>query len=350
MERREFLIGSTAVMAIVTFGGAAFAQSDRAQQKRQVDETVDTSKFKKPGPYNVGVSAGYLSNSWVVFCLQYIRYEASLHKDVQSVLVTDAAFNPAKQIADIEDLISKNVSLILYWPVDETAIQPALDKAVQRGISTINTGGGFTYSPGTVANAFIDQYTLGEMVARQLAQDMGGKGRIFAMLPIAGTTAAVDQLAALEDVLKNHSQMELLAAEHGDWNRAKAKQITENLLQRFPRIDGVFSPAGQMSIGVAEAFDEAGRLKQVMMSPGDEYNGWLKWVAKHRQGGAVTYPTRAGQEAMKLGMKVLQGEPVKRGLLIPSEYIAPKDVDKYVEPDRPDDWWANTLPDQWRPT
>ena len=37
----------------------------------------------------------------------------------------------------------------------------------------------------------------------------------------------------------------------------KAKQITENLLQRFPQIDGVFSPAGQMSIGVAEAFDEA---------------------------------------------------------------------------------------------
>jgi ribose transport system substrate-binding protein len=350
MERREFLIGSTAVTAIATFGGGAFAQGDRAQQKRQVDETVDTSKFKKPGPYNVGVSAGYLSNSWVVFCLQHIRYEASLHKDVQNVLVTDAAFNPAKQIADIEDLISKNVSLILYWPVDETAIQPALDKAVQRAIPTINTGGGFTYSPGTVANAFIDQYALGEMVARQLAQDMGGNGRIFAMLPIAGTTAAVDQLAALKDVLKDHSQMELLAAEHGDWNRAKAKQITENLLQRFPRIDGVFSPAGQMSIGVAEAFDEAGRLKQVMMSPGDEYNGWLKWVAKHRQGGAVTYPTRAGQEAMELGMKVLQGEPVKRGLLIPSEYIAPKDVDKYVEPDRPDDWWANTLPNQWRPT
>ncbi|MBX6369854.1 MAG: substrate-binding domain-containing protein [Rhodospirillales bacterium] len=350
MERRSFLLASAASALVATLGGPARAQTDRAAQERQMNETVDTTKFKKAGPYTVGVSAGYLSNSWVVFCLQHIKYEASRHKEIQNVLVTDAAFNPTKQVADIEDLVSKNVSLILYWPVDEKAIQPALEKAVQRGIPTINTGGGFTYGPGTVSNAFIDQWLLGEMVAKHLAADMGGKGKIFAMLPIAGTTAAVDQLAALKTVLKDHPQMELLTAEHGDWNRAKAKQITENLLQRYPRIDGVFSPAGQMSIGVAEAFEEAGRLKQVIMSPGDEYNGWLKWVQKHRQGGAVTFPTRAGQEALKLGLEVLAGKPVKRGIRIPSEYIAPKDVDKYVEPNRPDDWWASTLPDEWKPS
>ena len=73
-------------------------------------------------------------------------------------------------------------------------------------------------------------------------------------------------------------------------------------------------------------------------------------MQKHRQGGAVTFPTRAGQESMKLGLKVLAGERVKRGVLIPSEYIAPKDIDKYVEPNRPDDWWASTLPDKWKPS
>ena len=346
------LIGLAAAAGLVLAGlaaGPARADTDRALQQKQMQEDVDGSKFKKAGPYVVGVSAGYLSNSWVVFCLQHIKYEASQHKDVKDILVTNANFNPSKQVADIEDLIAKNVSVILYWPVDEKAIQPALEKAVQKGIPTINTGGGFTYSPGTVSNAFIDQWVLGEMVAKHLVEDMKGKGKIFAMLPIAGTTAAVDQLAALKSVLKDHSGIELLTAEHGDWNRAKATQITENLLQRYPRIDGDFSPAGQMSIGVAEAFEEAGRLKEVIMSPGDEYNGWLKWVAQHKQGGAVTFPTRAGQEAMKLGMKLLAGETVKRGIVIPSEYIAPKDIEKFVEANRPDDWWASTLPDQWKP-
>lgn len=284
-------ISKVAVLAVAASSVVALlmptmlrAQTDRAAQTKQMAEMVNTTKFKKPGPYTIGVAAGYMSNSWVVFCLQHIRYEASLHKDVKDVIVTDAAFNPAKQVSDIEDLIAKNVSLIIYWPVDDKAIQPALAKAVAKGIPTVNAGGGFSSAEGTVSNAFIDQWTLGEMVARHLVKDMGGKGKIFAMLPIAGTTAAVDQLAALKFVLKDHPNIELLSAEHGDWNRAKAKQITENLLQRYPRIDGVFSPAGQMSIGVAEAFEEAGRLKGVVMSPGDEYNGWLKWVVKHQQG------------------------------------------------------------------
>jgi len=344
--RRALLL--VPLLAALPFTAAA-QTVDRAAQSKQIAETVTTTQFKKAPPYIVGVSAGYLSNSWVVFALQHIRYEASLHKEISNVIVTDAAFNPTKQVSDIEDLISKNVNMILYWPVDEKAIQPALQKAVAKGIATVNAGGGFSAAPGTVSNAFIDQWTLGEMVARQLVKDLGGKGKIFAMLPIAGTTAAVDQLAALKFVLKDHPQIELLSAEYGDWNRAKAKQITENLLQRFPKIDGVFSPAGQMSIGVAEALEEAGRMKGVVMSPGDEYNGWLKWVAKNKRGGVVTFPTRAGQEALKLGLKALNGEPVPRGLIIPSVYLDTAASIKVVEPDRPDDWWASTLPDAWKP-
>ena len=344
--RRALLLAS--LLAALPFAASA-QTADRAAQSKQIAETVTTTQFKKAPPYIVGVSAGYLSNSWVVFALQHIRYEASLHKEISNVIVTDAAFNPTKQVSDIEDLISKNVSMILYWPVDEKAIQPALQKAVAKGIATVNAGGGFSAAPGTVSNAFIDQWTLGEMVAKQLVKDLGGKGKIFAMLPIAGTTAAVDQLAALKFVLKDHPQIELLSAEYGDWNRAKAKQITENLLQRFPKIDGVFSPAGQMSIGVAEALEEAGRMKGVVMSPGDEYNGWLKWVAKNKTGGVVTFPTRAGQEALKLGLKILNGEPVPRGLIIPSVYLDTAASTKATEACRPDDWWASTLPDAWKP-
>lgn len=349
MRRLLSLAAGALLVAAIWTAPAPAAEDARVMQEQRAAEIVDTTRFKKDGPYKIGVAAGYLGNSWVVFALQHIKYEASLHKEITEVLVTDAAFNPAKQVADIEDLISKGVDLLLYWPVDDKAIEGALKKAVDKGIPTINTGGGFVDSPSVVASAFIDQWNLGEMVARHLFQDMGGKGKIFAMLPIPGTTAAVDQLAALKAVMKEYPGIELLSAEYGDWNRAKAKQITENLLQKYPTIDGVFSPAGQMSIGVAEAFDEAGRLGEVVMSPGDEYNGWLKWVKAHKQGGAVTFPTRVGQEALRLGLRMLRGEPVRRGLRVPSEYISPGATGSYAEMDRPDDWWSSTLPEEWKP-
>ena len=96
-------------------------------------EAVDTTRFKKKPPYHIGVSAGYLSNSWVVFLNQHIRYEASLHQEFADVMVTDAAFNPAKQASDIEDLLSKGIDMLLFWPVDEKAIEPALRKGGRQG-------------------------------------------------------------------------------------------------------------------------------------------------------------------------------------------------------------------------
>ena len=38
------------------------------------------------------------------------------------------------------------------------------------------------------------------------------------------------------------------------------------------------------------------------------------------------------------------GQPVPRGLVIPSQYISPAEAAKYAEMDRPDDWWASNLP------
>lgn len=344
--RHSFVLAIIATMAATA---PAYAQTSPEQQRQQAAEKVDTTRFKKAPPYTIGVSAGYLSNSWVVFTLQHIKYEASLHKDIKEVVVTDAGFKPAKQVADIEDLINRKVSLIIYWPVDNKALSTVLQKAVDVGIPTVNAGGGFYYGPGTTTNAYIGQYDLGEKTARQLFKDMNGKGKIFAMLPIAGHSATVDQLAALKAVMKDYPGIELVATEHGNWNRAKAKQITENLLQRFPKIDGVFSPSGQMSAGVVEAFDEAGRLKEVVLSPADEYNGWLKLVAKYGKGGIITFPTRVGRDAVNMGLSALRGESLPRGRQTPSVVITPADVGKYVQANKPDDIWANELPPEWQP-
>ena len=63
-------------------------------------------------------------------------------------------------------------------------------------------------------------------------------------------------------------------------------------------------------MGITEALESAGRLKDVVMSPADEYNGWLKWVAQNKKAGVVTFPTRAGQVATQIGMDILAGKPV----------------------------------------
>ena len=63
-----------------------------------------------------------------------------------------------------------------------------------------------------------------------------------------------------------------------------------------------------MSAGVLEAFDEAGRMGEVTMSPGDEYNGWVKWIAKTDKWGSVTSGLAVGRAAVIQALAILQGE------------------------------------------
>lgn len=369
MHRRIPVVG-TALVALAVVAGPVTAQDPSpattgasgqpivipeqyvSPEGLTADTPVDTSAFAKEGPWKLCVSAGYLTNSWVVFALQNVRYQASLEPRYEpDIVVTDANFDPNKQIGDITDLINQGCEAIIYWPIDDAAIEPGLEQAVAAGIPTVNIGGGYADLPGIVSNAFIDQYELGAAGALALVEALGGQGTIVSMLPIAGTTAAVDQDKALHDVLANNPGIELLDTQNGDWNRAKAKELTETWLQRYPQIDGVFSPAGQMSAGVAEAFDEAGRLGDVTFSPGDEYNGWLKWIAAHPEsnGGVVTFPPGAGGVGVQQMTRILSGEPVTKGIQVPSLWYAPADAVALADTAAPDDWWANELPAEFLP-
>src|SRR5256886_13084538 len=77
-------IRPTAICAALMVIVAALPLTSLAEgvETARVQETVTTARFKKAAPYRVGVAAGYLSNSWVVFCLQHIRYEAARHKEI----------------------------------------------------------------------------------------------------------------------------------------------------------------------------------------------------------------------------------------------------------------------------
>lgn len=326
-------------------------EAQRAAIAAAAAQPIDTAAFAKEGPYRIGLSAGYLNNSWILFASKYVEHEASVGNPGGELIITDAGWNPAKQVADVEDLISRDVDLILFWPVDEASMLPALQSAAAAGIPTVNVGYNFMIDPAVTGNAYVDQWVASVQVAEGLCESLGGEGTIFAMLPIAGSSAAVTQLAALESVLATDEcgGMELVSVEYGDWNRAKAKQLTENLLQRFSQIDGVFSPAGQMSMGVVEAFDEAGRLDEVTMSPGDEYNGWLKLVAESGAWGSVTSGLEVGRAAVRHGLAILRGEDVANAAIVGTRHLDSTESTAMYQPDRPDDWWPSDLPAEFLP-
>src|SRR5450759_1696025 len=51
---------------------------------------VDTTKFKKPGPYKIGFSNISVVNSWRVQMVRELEQEKTLHPEVSDLFITDA--------------------------------------------------------------------------------------------------------------------------------------------------------------------------------------------------------------------------------------------------------------------
>jgi ribose transport system substrate-binding protein len=92
-------------------------------------ERTKKNQFKRNPPWRIAISMPGVGNSWIVQMLEETKYEASRHKEISEFIVVDAEWNPAKQVADLEDLLTKNVDAIIVFPVTPSSIRLRLEES-----------------------------------------------------------------------------------------------------------------------------------------------------------------------------------------------------------------------------
>ncbi len=329
---------------------SAFAASPNTQVSnapgyttpRQDTEMVDTTKYKKDGPYKIGFSNISVVNSWRVQMVEELKYEASLHPEISDLYITDAGGSVDKQIADIEDLMAKGIDALLVTPVSPTALIPTIEEVYKSGIPVIVFNSALD---GDQYTSFVgkDQVDFGYVGGKKLVEALGGKGNIIAISGIAGNSIAEDRWKGAQKAFEG-TDIKVLGREFGDWALDKGKIAAENLLAAHPQIDGVWSDGGAMTQGAIEAFLAAKR--PLVPMTGEDNNGFLKLWLKYRDQGlssvAPSEPTWVSAEALKQALKCFAGEPVAKKAWLQGAPITDETLIDYVQPLKPDSLWANT--------
>jgi ribose transport system substrate-binding protein len=168
-----------------------------------------------------------------------------------------------EQLSQLEDVVVKKPSAIVFTPVDYKAMVPGIEKVNEAGIPAVNitdrsAGGKF------VAFIGADDYSLGRETARYLLKALGGKGNIVIVEGVKGSLTNVDRVRGFNDALKENPGAKLLASQPGNYQRLQALQVMENLMQSNSQIDGVLAANDAMAVGAIEALDGANRKAQVI--------------------------------------------------------------------------------------
>jgi ribose transport system substrate-binding protein len=66
-----------------------------------------------------------------------LQHAAEQHKDlIKQVIITDANDNPTKQVSDIQDLLQRNVDILIVRPSTE-AVDAAVVRAIKKGVPVV---------------------------------------------------------------------------------------------------------------------------------------------------------------------------------------------------------------------
>ncbi|RYB05250.1 ABC transporter substrate-binding protein [Lichenibacterium ramalinae] len=273
----------------------------------------DAAKYKKAGPYTIGFANAGLGDSWRVVALDSMKKAAGDHKDqIKHLLITDAGHDDAKQIADIQDLVSRGVDLLIVSANTEKALDPAVSRVMKQGIPVIMVDRR-TSSDNFVTFVTASDQLEGRLWAQWLVEKLNGKGNVIILGGQAGSSPNEARVRAAMQVFDQYPDIKILDTVYSDWSPVKGKQVMQAVIAKYgKKIDAVLSTHGLQTPGSIEAFVEAGyKDGEIPPHTSADVNGALQMALKHKVADLeVGYPPAMYGLAIETALKVLSGAKV----------------------------------------
>lgn len=350
-SRREFLklvgLASGAIATSLILPGCGGGDTGGAPE--YTSGMVDTTRFKKDGPYVIVRSGMGEVNSWQAMATLHFDYATQeVFKDqFKEVYTASAFFDPAQQVSDLEDLMTHDPDIAIITPVSGGNVVAQIEELMEKGVPVIMPGAR-AYTNEYVSYIDRDNESVGLICTDYVAKRIGEKGNVAIMMGHAGNTYAEDVLRGVREGLAKYPDIQEVGLVYGEWAPTEAKTEMEGLLAKGVQIDGIINDGGNMAIGIMDAYLDAGL--PIPPLAGDDGNGFLRKAKENDIQFVAPYPSgnEATYDAVAMAVKVLNGEPVVKNVLKEIKYFTEEELDDYYRPDLNDQYWTvNKLSDEW---
>jgi ribose transport system substrate-binding protein len=201
------------------------------------------------GKLEIAMSVSTLNNPFFVD----LRAGAQAEADRLGVelRVTDASEDSSQQANAVQNAIAQNADAIVVNPVDSDAIVPSVKAANEAEIPLV--GVDRAPSAGEVVTTVASDNVAGGRMAAQRLVEQVGSGPVAVLEGEPGTSAARERGEGFTEEIAEHPQIEVVASQPADFDRTKALDTMQNILQAHPDVRGVFAANDEMALGAVKA-------------------------------------------------------------------------------------------------
>jgi ribose transport system substrate-binding protein len=233
------------------------------------------------------------------------------------------------QIVVVEDMIARGVAGIVLAPLDDQALVRPVQEAQREGIPVVIIDSPLRGSD-YVSYIATDNYKGGVMAAERLGELLGGQGRIFLIRCHEGSASStLREQGFFEATQKEFPGIEFLSKDlYAGVTTESAYQTLENLLSRFPNVDGIFCPNESTTFGALRALqdkDLAGKVKFVGFDSSSKLVDGLREGQIH--GLVIQNPFNMGYLGVKTIVAHRRGETIPTQVDTGETLVTPENMD-----------------------
>ena len=309
---------------------------------------------KKPPPWKIGYASSYAGNTWRAAVMNEIQNKIIPEWKklglLSDVVITQSNLNDSTQIQQMRQLLDQGVDAIIVCCSNPTALNQTVQYAHDKGVPVFSLTGYLT-SPYSI-NSSVNYQVAGYEIAKDMVDQLGGKGNVLVVEGIPGTSGSDSQDRGVKAGLATSPGIKVVGDVAGNWTDQIAQGEVQKWLATHPgKLDGiVVQSAAEM--GVLRAVQQSGR-GNVPVAIGGELGALCYW-RKHPEyihnSFQVWPPADEIELIWNIMMRTLEGQgPKIQSVLVDPVKMTFDDLKKVVNDDcslTTADWLA-VGPDKW---
>ena len=262
-----------------------------------------------PSPARIAVVISTLNNPWFVVLAETARDEAK--KLGYEATIFDSQNDPAKEAAHFENLVASGYAAVLLSATDADGSVANALRARNAGIPVFTMDREINSTEATVSQVLSDNYDGAVSLAQYFVATLGEHGRYVELLGLVNDNNTWNRSKGFHSVVDRYPNLKIVAQQSADFDRSRALEVMESILQGQPNIDAVFCGNDAMALGAYQALLGAGRAGRVRVFGFDGSADAVQSIAQRKLAAtAMQYPKVMARTVAGFADRYIRGERV----------------------------------------
>jgi rhamnose transport system substrate-binding protein len=183
--------------------------------------------------------------------------------DVEIIYTGPTDTTAEGQIEVINSLIAQKVDAIAISANDTNALVPALQKAMERGITVISWDSGVAKEGRLMQLNPSSSPLIGNTIIKLAADHLPEGGEVAVLSATSTSTNQNVWIEEMTKVLPNYPNITVVGTVYGDDLADKSYREAQGLMQTYPNLKAIIAPTSVGIVAAAQAVTDAGKVGQI---------------------------------------------------------------------------------------